>query len=65
MIKDPVSLATAGGLPNNGGTSPSGGDGGGSGGCTVGSAPAYDLFVLFLGLGAAAAIRVLRRRRAA
>ncbi len=65
VIKDPVSLATAGGLPNNGGTSPSGGDGGGSGGCTVGSAPAYDLFVLFLGLGAVAAIRVLRRRRAA
>ena len=37
-------------------------DDGGSSGCTVGSTPAYDLLVLFLGFTAVAAIRVLRRR---
>ena len=63
VIKDPVSLATTGALPDNGGSGSGGNDdGGSSGGCTVGSAPAYDLLVLFLGLTAVAAIRVMRRR---
>ena len=63
VIKDPVSLATTGALPDNGGSGSGGNDdGGSSSGCTVGSAPAYDLLVLFLGLTAVAAIRVMRRR---
>ena len=61
VIKDPVSLATTGPLPNNG-NSGSSNDDGGSSGCTVGSTPSYDLLVLLLGMSAVAAIRVLRRR---
>ena len=61
-------LTTNGTLPTNGGTADhvyTGGDnddGGSSSGCTVGSAPSYDLLVLFLGLSAVAAVRVLRRK---
>ena len=67
VIVDPVTMvSTSGTLPTNGGTAdpaPSDDDdGGSSSGCTVGSAPSYDLLVLFLGLSAVAAIRVLRRR---
>ena len=61
-IKDPVSLVTTGSLPNNGNSGSSNDDGGSSSGCTVGSTPSYDLLVLFLGMSAVAAIRVLRRR---
>ena len=65
-IADPFALSTTGNLPNNGST-PGDGDGessddGSSSGCTVGSTPSYDLLVLFLGMSAVAAIRVLRRR---
>ena len=60
MIKDSVSLATTGPLPNNGNSGSD--DDGSSSGCTVGSTPSYDLLVLFLGMSAVAAIRVLRRR---
>ncbi len=68
VIKDPVSLATTGTMPNNGNTEvpPSGNTedkGGSSGGCTVGTTPAYDMLVLFLGLSAVAVIRVIRRKR--
>ena len=63
QIADPVTLMTSGALPDNGGSGSGGNDdGGSSSGCTVGSAPAYDLLVLFLGLTAIAAIRVARRR---
>ena len=62
VIKDPVSLATTGPLPNNGNSGSSNDDGGSSSGCTVGSTPSYDLLVLLLGMSAVAAIRVLRRR---
>ena len=62
VIKDPVSLVTTGPLPNNGNSGSSNDDGGSSSGCTVGSTPSYDLLVLFLGMSAVAAIRVLRRR---
>lgn len=69
VIVDPVTLvSTSGTLPTNGGTADhvyAGGgsdDGGSSSGCTVGSTPSYDLLVMFLGLSAVAAIRVLRRR---
>ena len=66
MITDPVSLVTTTGtLPTNGGTADTThdiDDGGSSSGCTVGSTPSYDLLVLFLGMSAVAAIRVLRRR---
>lgn len=63
-IADPVTLMTSGQLPPNGNTTSTDDDddGGSSSGCTVGSAPSYDLLVLFLGLSAVAAIRVLRRR---
>ena len=60
-IADPVTLMTSGELPDNGG-SVANDDGGSSSGCTVGGAPSYDLLVLFLGLSAVAAIRVLRRK---
>ena len=63
-IADPVTLMTSGELPTN--ASPvvpsKDDDGGSSSGCTVGGAPSYDLLVLFLGLSAVAAIRVLRRK---
>ncbi|MEI3453895.1 MAG: amidohydrolase [Bilophila wadsworthia] len=66
VIVDPVSLvSTTGTLPTNGGTADQvygNDDGGSSSGCTVGSTPSYDLLVLFLGMSAVAAIRVLRRR---
>ncbi|MFR0873913.1 MAG: hypothetical protein ACLSHC_04215 [Bilophila wadsworthia] len=66
VITDPVSLVTTTGtLPANGGTADPThdiDDGGSSSGCTVGSTPSYDLLVLFLGMSAVAAIRVLRRR---
>lgn len=63
VIKDPVSIATTGPLPTNGADATgSGNDGGSSSGCTVGSAPSYDLLVLLLGFSAVAAFRVLRRR---
>ena len=66
VITDPVSLVTTTGtLPANGGTADpthDSDDGGSSSGCTVGSTPSYDLLVLFLGLSAVAAVRVLRRR---
>ena len=64
VIKDPVSLATTGPMPDNGGSGASSNndDGGSSSGCTVGSTPSYDLLVMLLGLSAVAAIRVLRRR---
>ena len=62
VIKDPVSLATTGPLPNNGNSGSSNDDGGSSSGCTVCSTPSYDLLVLLLGMSAVAAIRVLRRR---
>lgn len=63
-IADPVTLMTSGELPTNASpVVPSKDDGGGSSsGCTVGGAPSYDLLVLFLGLSAVAAIRVLRRK---
>lgn len=61
VIKDPVSLATTGALPDNG-VSSDGGGSSGSGGCTVGSAPAYDLLALFLAFSAVAVVRVVRRR---
>ena len=48
VIKDPVSLATTGPLPNNGNSGSSNDDGGSSSGCTVGSTPSYDLLVLLL-----------------
>ncbi|WP_303237857.1 amidohydrolase [uncultured Bilophila sp.] len=60
VIKDPVSLATTGALPDNGVSSDGGGSSGG--GCTVGSAPAYDLLALFLAFSAVAVVRVVRRR---
>ena len=50
VIKDPVSLATTGPLPNNGNSGSSNDDGGSSSGCTVGSTPSYDLLVMFLGM---------------
>lgn len=59
-----VALATAGPLPDNGSVSHTDG-GGSSGGCTVGSAPAYDLLVLLLGLGYIIAVRTVRRRNGA
>ena len=69
VIVDPVSLVTTNGtLPTNGGTADhvyTGGDnddGGSSSGCTVGATPSYDLLVLFLGLSAVAAFRILRKR---
>lgn len=66
-IVDPVSLVTSGSLPNNGvlesATGNDGNDGNGSSGCTVGSAPAYDLLVLFLGLFSVAVLRTLRRKQ--
>lgn len=66
VIVDPVTMvSTSGTLPTNGGTADtthSDDDGGSSSGCTVGSTPSYDLLVLFLGMSAVAAIRVLRRR---
>ncbi len=65
VIKDPVSLVTTGPMPDNGDNGDNGAssdDGGSSSGCTVGSTPSYDLLVMFLGLSAVAAIRVLRRR---
>ena len=49
-------------MPDNGDNGASSDDGGSSSGCTVGSTPSYDLLVMFLGLSAVAAIRVLRRR---
>ena len=66
IIKDPVAMTTVGSLPDNGngngnGTAPSDA-GGSSSGCTIGSTPSYDLLVLFLGLSAVAAVRVLRRK---
>lgn len=64
VIKDPVALATTGPLPDNGAAGAPSDDGGSSGGCTVGTAPAYDLLLLFLGLSAVAAIRVFRRKDA-
>ena len=65
VIEDPVSLTTTGDLPDNGGNGTyknDTDDSGSSSGCTVGSTPSYDLLVLFLGMSAVAAIRVLRRR---
>ena len=67
VIVDPVSLVTTSGtMPSNGGSyqpdQAKKDDGGSSSGCTVGSTPSYDLLVLFLGMSAVAAIRVLRRR---
>ncbi|WP_294624547.1 amidohydrolase [uncultured Bilophila sp.] len=65
VITDPVTLvSTTGALPNNGGTADHvyDSDSGSSSGCTVGSTPAYDLLVLFLGFSAIALIRVARRR---
>ena len=59
IINAPISLTTTGELPDNGICKD---DGGSSSGCTVGSTPSYDLLVLFLGMSAVAAIRVLRRR---
>ena len=60
-IADPLALTTTGNLPSNN-TAASGDDDGDSSGCTVGSAPAYDLLILLLGFSAVAAIRTLRRR---
>ena len=56
-----IALATSGSLPTNSTVSASSG-GGSSGGCTVGSAPAYDLLALFLAFSAVAVVRVVRRR---
>lgn len=65
VIKDPVSLATAGPLPKNGSdaVTPSD-DGGSSSGCTVGSAPSYDLLLLLVAFSLIALVRVARRRNA-
>lgn len=68
VITDPVTLvSTTGTLPTNGGSAsaPTHGGGGSSSGCTVSSSPSYDLLVLFLGFGAVALIRTIRRRDAA
>ena len=66
IIADSVTMvSTTGTLPTNGGTADqvyNSDDDGSSSGCTVGSTPSYDLLVLFLGMSAVAAIRVLRRR---
>ena len=59
-IATPITLMTSESLPTNGNTEVD--DDGSSSGCTVGSTPSYDLLVLFLGMSAVAAIRVLRRR---
>lgn len=61
-IKDPVSLATSAELPRNGSDVTPARDTGGSGGCTAGASPAYDLLVLLLGFAAVAGLRALRRR---
>ena len=58
-IATPITLMTSESLPTNGNTEV---DDDGSSSCTVGSTPSYDLLVLFLGMSAVAAIRVLRRR---
>ena len=60
-IADPLALTTLGDLPRNN-TAASDDDGGSSSGCTVGSAPAYDLLILLLGFSGIAVLSTLRRR---
>lgn len=60
-----VALVTTGSLPTNK-TATGGGAGGGddgSGGCTVGATPSYDLAILLLVLAGVAVLRALRRRK--